>query len=398
MRLLLIVSGGIAAYKSLDFVRLARKAGFSLRSVLTQGGAQFVTPLSLSALSEQPVYSDLFSLTEESEMGHIRLSRESDLIVIAPASADLIGKMALGLADDLASTVLLASDKPILMAPAMNHRMWENAAVQSHIRTLRERGIRIVGPMEGDMACGEYGMGRMAEPADILSACQQFFKNRRQLEGLRALVTSGPTREAIDPIRYIANRSSGKQGHAIASALAEAGAETILISGPSQEADPAFCRTIHVESAEDMLAACLENLPVDIAVCAAAVADWKVAQPQGQKIKKDNNAPPKLDLLPNSDILARLSSKGKSRPKLVIGFAAETQDLLANAQKKRAQKGCDWMLANAIGASSPVFGAEQNKVTFLQPHSVEEWPEMPKAEIACRLVERIARHFSRENS
>ena len=393
MRLLLIVSGGIAAYKSLEFVRLARKAGYSVRAILTAGGAQFITPLSLASLSEHKVYTDLFSLTDESEMGHIRLARTSDLVVIAPASADLIGKIANGLADDLASTLLLANDKPVLLAPAMNGQMWKNPALQKNLERLRERHFHIVGPGSGDLACGEMGEGRMAEPEEILTRCDDLLRPQKILRGLKALVTSGPTREAIDPVRYISNHSSGKQGHAIAEALAKAGAETILISGPVDLPDPVNCRTIHVTSADEMLSACQEALPVDIAICAAAVADWKIAEQNKQKIKKANNAPPKIDLVPNPDILAHLSAKNSRRPALVIGFAAETEKLITHAQDKLVKKGCDWILANDVSGS--VFGGEENEVTLITDHHQEQWPKVNKTEIARKLVGHIAKHFER---
>lgn len=393
MRLLLIVSGGIAAYKSLEFVRLARKAGYAVRAILTAGGAQFITPLSLASLSEHKVYTDLFSLTDESEMGHIRLARTSDLVVIAPASADLIGKMANGLADDLASTLLLANDKPVLLAPAMNGQMWKNPVLQENLERLRKRHFHIVGPGSGDLACGEMGEGRMAEPEEILARCNDLLHPQKLLTGLKALVTSGPTREAIDPVRYISNHSSGKQGHAIAEALAKAGAETVLISGPVDLPDPVDCRTIRVTSADEMLSASQGALPVDIAICAAAVADWKIAEQNKQKIKKANNAPPKIDLVPNPDILAHLSAKNPRRPALVIGFAAETEKLITHAQDKLVKKGCDWILANDVSGS--VFGGEENKVTLISHLHQEQWPKMSKTEIARKLVDHIAKHFER---
>jgi phosphopantothenoylcysteine decarboxylase/phosphopantothenate--cysteine ligase len=388
-RILLIVSGGIAAYKSLDLIRRARERGAAVRCVLTVGGAQFVTPLSLAALAEDKVYTDLFSLTDESEMGHIRLSREADLVVVAPASADILAKLAQGLADDLASTLLLATDKPVLVAPAMNHRMWHHAATQANIALLERRGVRRVGPTEGAMACNEFGVGRMAEPADILAAIESHFAAGAPLAGRRALVTSGPTWEAIDPVRFIANRSSGRQGHAIAAALARKGAATILVSGPTAEPDPAGVEVRRVESAAEMLAACTAALPVDVAVCAAAVADWRPATPAMQKLKKDAGAP-RIELMRNPDILACLAEAGNRRPRLVIGFAAETENLVDNARRKLAAKGCDWIIANDVGAGTGTFGGSSNTVHLVSDGGVEDWPTLTKDEVAERLAERIA--------
>ncbi len=392
-RILLVVSGGIAAYKTLELIRRLRERAASVRCVLTAGGAQFVTPLSLAALSEQKVHSELFSLTEESEMGHIRLSREADLVVVAPTSADLLAKMAHGRADDLASTVLLATDKSILVAPAMNVRMWEHAATQANLKTLAERGVRVVGPNEGDMACGEYGMGRMAEAEEILAAIEGFFALDARLSGRRALVTSGPTYEAIDPVRYLANRSSGRQGHAVAQALARLGAETTLVTGPTRLADPAGVQVVHIESAEEMLTACQEALPVDVVVCAAAVSDWRVKQASAQKLKKGGGGPPELALIANPDILACLSAAGNMRPQLVVGFAAETEKLVENATAKLKAKGCDWILANDVSAESGTFGGAQNTIHLVEAGGVEPWPRMAKEEVAERLAARIADHL-----
>ena len=390
-RILLIVAGGIAAYKSLDLVRRLRERGASVRAVLTASGAQFVTPLSLSALTEDKVYGELFDLTDEQEMGHIQLSRDADLLVIAPATADLLAKMTHGRADDLASTALLATDKPVLAAPAMNVRMWEHPATQANLATLRARGTLFVGPGEGAMACGEYGMGRMAEPSEILEAIEAALSSGGRLAGKRVLVTSGPTHEAIDPVRYIANRSSGKQGHAIAAALARLGAETHLVTGPVALPDPAGVSVTHVESAEEMLAACRDLLPVEAAVCAAAVADWKVSMAAGQKLKKDaGTGPPELALSPNPDILASLSEPGNSRPGLVVGFAAETEKLIENARAKLARKGCDWILANDVSAASGTFGGAENEIHLVSAGGVEDWPRMTKEAVAQRLAERIA--------
>lgn len=388
--ILLIISGGIAAYKSLELIREIRRAGGSVRAIVTAGGAQFVTPLSVSALTEQPVYTDLWSLKDESEMGHIRLSREADLIVVAPASADLLAKMANGLADDLATTTLLAADKSVLVAPAMNHRMWSHPATQANIAILRARGVRQVGPTLGEMACNETGWGRMAEPLDILRAIEEYFEQTQDLRGRRALVTSGPTFEPLDPVRFLGNRSSGKQGHAIAAALAARGAQVTLVSGPVALADPPGVTTVHVETAVEMLAACEAALPVDIAVCAAAVADWRAADVAADKIKKTAKGAPTLALQENPDILATLARHAK-RPALVIGFAAETGSLLAQARGKLRAKGCDWLVANDV-AGGAVFGADDNHVHLLSDAGEQEW-RGSKQEIAALLVDEIAEHF-----
>ena len=387
-RVLLVVAGGIAAYKSLELIRLLRQAGASVRAVLTKGGAEFITPLSVGALTEDKVYSDLFSLTDEAEMGHIRLSREADLIVVAPATADLMAKMAHGLADELAAAVLLASDKPVLVAPAMNVRMWEHAATQANVAALQARGVYLVGPGEGPMACGEYGMGRMAEPADILKAVIDLLSaSGGRLKGRRALVTSGPTHEAIDPVRFISNRSSGKQGHAIAAALASMGAATTLVTGPTHEADPPGVAVIRIESAAEMLEACHSALPADIAVCAAAVSDWRPAEPSSHKLKKRaGDGSPELRLVETPDILADISKPGNSRPRLVVGFALETEDLMKNATKKLRAKGCDWIVANAIAEKDTVFGADENTVALLTAAGMEVWPRLSKHEIGRRLA------------
>jgi len=396
-RVLLVIAGGIAAYKSLDLIRRLRERGASVRCILTRAGAQFVTPLAVASLSEEKVFSDLFSLTDESEMGHIRLSREADLVVIAPATADLMAKMAAGMADDLATTALLATDKPVLMAPAMNVMMWGHPATQANLATLAARGVHRVGPGAGDLACGEVGSGRMAEPLEIVAAIETLLAERegpRPLAGRRALVTSGPTHEPIDPVRFIANRSSGKQGHAIAAALARLGAETVLVSGPSRESHPPGVTVRAVETAAEMLDACRKALPVDIAVCAAAVSDWRVADAAAQKIKKTNGAAPTLALVENPDILATLSARGNARPALVVGFAAETEDVAANAVAKRARKGCDWIVANDVSPAAGTFGGGENTVHLVTEAGVEDWPRLDKAEVARRLAERIARRFA----
>jgi phosphopantothenoylcysteine decarboxylase/phosphopantothenate--cysteine ligase len=388
---LLIVSGGIAAYKSLELVRLLRRDGIAVSAVLTEGGAQFVTPLSLQALTEEKVYSSLWSLTDESEMGHIQLSRAADLLVVVPASANMLAKMAAGMADDLASTVLLATDKPVLIAPAMNVRMWTHPATQANMATLRARGVQVVGPEEGAMACNEHGFGRLAEPPAILAAIHALLHPARPLAGRHALVTSGPTHEPIDPVRYLANRSSGRQGHAIAAALAGLGARVTLVSGPVGIADPPGVAVRRVETAEQMLAACAAALPADVAVCAAAVADWRVAAASGSKLKKaPGAAPPALALVPNPDILATLAAAGPARPRLVVGFAAETDDMLEHAQAKRARKGCDWIVANDVRPETGIMGGELNEVHLVTAEGVEAWPRLPKSDVAARLAQRIA--------
>jgi phosphopantothenoylcysteine decarboxylase/phosphopantothenate--cysteine ligase len=389
-RILLIIAGGIAAYKSLELIRRLRDRGAAVRCVMTEAAAQFVTPLSVASLSEDKVYGDLFSLTDESEMGHIRLSREADLVVVAPATANLLARMAAGMADDLAATTLLASDKPILVAPAMNALMWAHPATQANIATLAARGIRRVGPNAGDLACGEVGSGRMAEPMEILAAIEAYFSDDRRLAGRRALVTSGPTREAIDPVRYISNHSSGKQGHAIAAALAALGAETVLVSGPTQEPTPPGVRFVAIESATEMLAATEANLPVDVAVMAAAVSDWRIETVATQKLKKNGKGPPSLRLTENPDILATVARRSNDRPTLVIGFAAETENVVANATEKRRRKGCDWILANDVSSGSGVFGGDRNTIHLVDGETVEDWPVMTKQEVASRLAERIA--------
>ncbi|OHC83333.1 MAG: bifunctional phosphopantothenoylcysteine decarboxylase/phosphopantothenate synthase [Rhodospirillales bacterium RIFCSPLOWO2_12_FULL_67_15] len=384
----------MAAYKTPELVRRLRETGLAVRCVLTRAGREFVAPLALAAVSEDKVYDDLFSLTIESEMGHIRLSREADLVVVAPATADILAKLAAGLAGDLASTLLLATDKPVLAAPAMNVRMWEHPATQANLATLRQRGVVFVGPEEGDMACGEWGMGRMAEPETIVEAVAAFLALKTTgpvgaLAGTRALVTSGPTWEALDPVRYVANRSSGKQGHAIARALARAGARVTLVTGPVALADPPGIATVHVESAREMLEACERALPADVAVCAAAVADWRAANPARSKIKKTGR-PLSLALAENPDILGTLARAGARRPRLVIGFAAETGDLVANARKKLAAKGCDWILANDVSADTGVFGGDVNTVEFVTRAGTESWPALSKDALAARLAARVA--------
>lgn len=390
-RTLLIITGGIAAYKSLELIRRMKDRGWMVRTILTRGGEQFVTPLSVSALSGEKTYTDLFSLTDEAEMGHIRLARDADAVVVAPASADFMAKMAHGMADDLASTAILATGAPILVAPAMNPFMWANPATTANRTILHQRGISFVGPDSGDMACGEDGAGRLAETPAILDAIQAMLPGNGVLSGRSALVTSGPTHEPIDGVRYIANRSSGKQGHAIAAALARAGARVTLITGPVEEAPPTGVNTVAVNTAEEMLTASLAVLPCDIAVCAAAVADWAVETPSESKIKKTDGQPPQLAFRENPDILATLSQH-KGRPQLVVGFAAETDTVLAHATAKRARKGCDWILANDVSGNA-VFGQDENEVHLVTATGTECWPKMTKTAVADRLVASIAREL-----
>ncbi len=391
-RVLLIVSGGIAAYKALELIRLLTKAGCGVKTVLTKAGAQFVTPLSLQALSSEKVYTDLFSLTDESEMGHIELSRAADLVVVAPATADILAKMAAGIADDLATTLLLATDKRVLAAPAMNVRMWTHAATQANISVLQERDVLMVPPDEGPMACGEFGPGRLAEPPVILAAIEHALGAASQLAGKRAIVTSGPTYEPIDPVRYLANRSSGRQGHSIAAALAARGAQVTLVSGPVSIADPPGVAVVHVETAMEMLAAVEAALPAEIAVFAAAVADWRAAAEAPQKIKKTGDGPPALRLTENPDILRKVSAPGPHRPKLVVGFAAETENLAQNATAKRLRKGCDWIVANDVGGTG-IMGGEDNEVLFVTANGAELWPRMSKQDLASLLAARIVEQF-----
>ena len=392
-RVLLIVGGGIAAYKALELTRLLRKAGVGVRPILTTAGAEFVTPLSLAALAEDKVYTDLFALTDETEMGHIQLSRSADLVVVAPATADLIAKAAHGLANDLASTTLLATDKPVLMAPAMNVRMWEHAATRRNVERLRADGVGFVGPDEGAMACGEFGPGRMAEPEAIFAAIMIRLADAtsQPLAGKRALVTAGPTAEPIDPVRLITNRSSGKQGYAIAAALAALGADVTLVSGPTALTAPTGVRRVVVETAREMLAACEAALPADIAVCVAAVADWRPETVGLKKIKKDGTRPPALAMVENPDILATLS-KAQNRPRLVIGFAAETHDVETHAKAKLDRKGCDWIVANDVSLEG-TMGGDENAVAIVSKSGIERWDRMPKGDVARKLATRIANHF-----
>ena len=396
-RVLLIVSGGIAAYKALELVRLLRRAGIAVTAVLTEAGARFVTPLSLQALTEERVYTDLWSLTDESEMGHIQLSRAADLVVVAPATADLLARAACGLADDLAATLLLATDTPVLAAPAMNMRMWLHPATLANVAALRARGVRFVGPDEGEMACHEHGPGRLAEPVAILAAIEAMLVEAvaagpakgGPLAGRHVLVTAGPTHEPVDAVRVLANRSSGRQGFAIAAALASLGARVTLVSGPVGLADPDGVTVRRVETAADMLSACEAALPADAAVFAAAVADWRMVDPVAGKLKKTAGAPA-LALVPTVDILATLSRPGPSRPQLTIGFAAETDNLLANAREKRLRKNCDWIVANDVRAETGIMGGDRNTVHVIDASGEEHWPDLPKSVVAQRLAARIA--------
>jgi phosphopantothenoylcysteine decarboxylase/phosphopantothenate--cysteine ligase len=384
---LLIIGGGIAAYKSLELVRLLAQRGIRSRAILTRAGREFVTPLSLAALTGEHVHEDLFSLTDEAAMGHIELSRSADLVVVAPATADLMAKMANGLANDLASTTLLATDKPVLMAPAMNVRMWQSPSVRRNLATLKRDGVLFAGPNDGEMACGEFGPGRMAEPTEIAAAIEQALGDA-PLKGVKALVTAGPTREPVDPVRFLANQSSGKQGYAIAGALAAAGADTTLVSGPVSLTPPPGVRLARVTTAREMLAACEAALPADVLVMAAAVADWRPDMVAGNKIKKTTDrVVPLIKLVENPDILATLAAHAQ-RPRLVIGFAAETDDVVPNAVAKRARKGADWIVANDV--SGDVMGGDRNHVHLVSEAGVEDWPEMTKQEVGARLAARIA--------
>ncbi|MQB03585.1 bifunctional phosphopantothenoylcysteine decarboxylase/phosphopantothenate--cysteine ligase CoaBC [Agrobacterium tumefaciens] len=390
--ILLIISGGIAAYKSLDLIRRLKERGAKVTPVMTKGAQEFVTPLAVGALSATHVFTELFSRQDEQDVGHIRLARECDLVLVAPVTADLMAKMANGLADDLASTILLATDRKVLVAPAMNPKMWSAKPTARNVETLKKDGVFFIGPMAGEMAeKGEAGLGRMAEPLQIVQAVEALLDGGpKPLKGRTAIVTSGPTHEPIDPVRYIANRSSGKQGHAIAAALAELGAEVTLVSGPVTIADPAGVATVHVERAEEMRDAVISRLPVDIAVMVAAVADWRVAGSSEQKIKKQpGDAPPALHLMENPDILKTVGHHEK-RPKLVVGFAAETQDVEKNGRAKLERKGADYIVANDVSAETGIMGGDRNSVKIISNEGIEDWPDMDKAEVAKRLAALIA--------
>ncbi len=401
-RALLVITGGIAAYKCLDLIRRLREAGVHVRCILTRAGAEFVTPLSVSTLAGEEVFTDLFAPTDACEIGHIQLGRDTDLVIVAPATADILAKMSHGIADDLATAALLATDKPVLAAPAMNTRMWRHPATVRNRERLAADGVRFVGPGDGPLAEGESGPGRMAEPWEILAAAASCLGVERPLAGVRALITSGPTYEPIDPVRFLGNRSSGKQGHAIAAAFADAGAQVLLVSGPTALPPPAGVETVRVETAREMLAACERGLPVDVAVCAAAVADWRAAETAAQKLKTDamaarEDGAPSVALARNPDILARLSAPGEHRPRLVIGFAAETENLAENAARKLAAKGCDWILANRVRPDDGTFGGDENRIhLFARTGEAgapidEPWPAMSKARVAERLAARVAR-------
>ncbi|MFW2541303.1 bifunctional phosphopantothenoylcysteine decarboxylase/phosphopantothenate--cysteine ligase CoaBC [Primorskyibacter sp. 2E107] len=388
-RILLIVGGGIAAYKCLELIRRLRERGASVTPVMTRAAEEFVTPLSLSALAGEAVHRDLFDLTKEAEMGHIQLSRVADLVVVAPATADLMAKMAAGLANDLASTLLMATDTPVMIVPAMNVRMWEHPATQRNLKVLHGDGITVVGPDSGDMACGEFGPGRMSDPMTILAAIEGAL-SEGPLKGRRIVITSGPTHEPIDPVRYIANRSSGAQGTAIAAALRDLGAEVVFVSGPADVARPTGVEVVNVETAREMRDAVLSALPADAGVFAAAVADWRVARESDKKIKKKAGALPVLEFAENPDILAEVSQMATGRPRLVVGFAAETDDVITNATAKRDRKGCDWIVANDVSPSTGIMGGLENAVVVISDTGAEEWPRMSKADVAKRLAQRIA--------
>ncbi|WP_210093312.1 bifunctional phosphopantothenoylcysteine decarboxylase/phosphopantothenate--cysteine ligase CoaBC [Ruegeria sp. HKCCSP346] len=388
-RILLIIGGGIAAYKSLDLIRRLRERGADVTPVLTRAAEEFVTPLSVSVLAGEKGYRDLFDLTDEAEMGHIQLSRSADLIVVAPATADLMGKMAAGLANDLASTLLMATDTPVLCAPAMNVRMWTHPATQRNLKQLQADGVRFVGPNEGDMACGEYGPGRMSEPLEIVTAIEARL-SAGPLTGKRVLVTSGPTHEPIDPVRYIANRSSGAQGAAVARALAELGAEVTFVTGPADVPPPAGVRVVPVETAQQMSDAVDAALPVDAGIFAAAVADWRIASASDKKLKKSRDGLPVLEFTENPDILKRVSRMEANRPPLVVGFAAETDNVIEHATAKRLRKGCDWIVANDVSPATGIMGGSENAVILISDNGAEEWPRMGKDEVARRLAAKIA--------
>ncbi len=389
--ILLIISGGIAAYKSLELIRLLKTAGVRVRVIMTRAAKEFVSPLTVASLTGEKVHDELFNLTDEIEMGHIELSRAADLLVVAPATADLMAKMAHGHADDLASTTLLATDKQVLIAPAMNVRMWTHAATARNLAQLKRDGVLVVGPNEGEMACGEFGPGRMSEPAEIVAAIEAALASKTgPLAGRKVLITAGPTREAIDPVRYISNHSSGKQGYAIAEAAARLGAEVALVSGPVEVPAPAGVRMVAVESAVDMLSACERELPCDIAIFAAAVADWRVADEATQKIKKDGKGVPALKFVENPDILKAIAKRGLQRPGLVVGFAAETENLIENARDKLSKKGCDLIVANDVSKGRDVFGGDQNSVHLVTASGVESWGLLSKHDVAQRLMGRLA--------
>ena len=388
-KILLIIGGGIAAYKCLDLIRRLAERGASVTPVLTRAATEFVTPLSVAALAGEKVYTDLFDLTDEAEMGHIQLSRAADLVVVAPATADLLAKMAGGHANDLATTLLMATDKPVLVAPAMNVRMWEHPATQRNVKTLKADGIRIIGPNKGDMACGEFGPGRMSEPLEIVSAVGSALVDG-PLKGKHILVTSGPTHEPIDPVRYIANRSSGAQGTAIAESLAALGANVTFVTGPADAERPKGVHVVEIKTAVEMLGAVTDALPADAAVFAAAVADWRMANETASKIKKTKDGVPSLKFIENPDILRTVSRMKKRRPQLIVGFAAETDDVIANATAKRERKGCDWIVANDVSPETGIMGGNENTVTVISDAGADAWTRMTKVEVARKLAAKIA--------
>jgi phosphopantothenoylcysteine decarboxylase/phosphopantothenate--cysteine ligase len=392
-RILLIIAGGIAAYKCLELIRRLGEYGCRTRAILTRAGAQFVTPLAIASLTRDKVFTELFSLTDEAEIGHIELSRSADLVVVAPATADIMAKMAGGLADDLATTALLATDKPVLIVPAMNVRMWTHPATQHNLEILRQRMVMVAGPNDGEMACGEYGPGRMAEPAQIIEAIERALgqSDRQMLKGRKVLITAGPTHEPIDPVRYIGNRSSGRQGYALAAAAAARGAETVLISGPTELMPPLRARLVRVRTAEEMLRAVEQNMPVDIAIFAAAVADWRISNISEEKIKKTAATKvPSLILAETPDLLHSIASRRSKRPQLVVGFAAETENVIENAKAKLKRKGAELIVANDVSEDSGVMGGMRNKVHLISAQGVESWPELSKEDVAARLMDRLA--------
>lgn len=401
-RILLIIGGGIAAYKSLDLARRLMDQGASVRGVLTKAGSEFITPLSVASLTGDQCFTDLFDLKDEAEMGHIRLSREADLVLVAPATADLMAKMAAGLANDLASTLLLATDKPVMVAPAMNAEMWAHKATQRNLATLKADGIKMIEPGSGMLACGEVGPGRLAEVPDIVAAVGRFLDSggaaAKPLAGKRALVTAGPTHEPIDPVRYIANRSSGKQGYAVAASLAALGADVTLVSGPTALESPKGVTRQDVETALQMEAAVTDALPADIVVCVAAVADWRMAKEGSQKLKKTKDGIPALDMVENPDILRGLSHMTEGRPELVVGFAAETESVIEHASAKRARKGCDWIVANDVSHATGIMGGDQTSVHILSDTDTVSWTNMSKDAVGVRLAGAIADYFSEQDA
>ena len=391
LKILLIISGGIAAYKSLELIRIFKKNNIKVQVVLTKGGAQFVTPLSIAALSEEKVYQDLFSLKDETEMGHIQLSRKNDLILVAPASANIIAHVAAGIANDLATTIILAANKPVLFAPSMNVEMWNNSITKNNVQFLKNNNYKFVGPEPGDLACGEEGNGRMSEPENIKKYISSMFKKKKL--NIDVLVTAGPTFEAIDPVRFIGNRSSGKQGIAIAKAFSELGANVTLVLGPSSQTVPEYIRVINIETAKDMLEAVKTIKNIDVAICAAAVSDWAIKNPSKNKIKKNNEKIPRINFALNPDILAYISNKKKDRPKLVIGFAAETNNLINNAKDKLKSKKCDWIIANNVLEEPGVFGGDNNNITLITKDNIESWDKCSKTKVAKKLASKVIKEI-----